>query len=183
MLNYLSSPPHAEINVNVGHGDAIRVEKTFEEKVVLQRIHPCYAETIGDQRARRRTTPGTDRDSVFFCVPHKVPNDQEIPGIPHALDNVHLVREAAVVHLRRIRQAASGTFLLPHLSLARLITLTHDLFEVLIRRQVAFRRRNGIVGQMVDAGRQTQIAHFRDLDGAPQRLRQFTAKDVPHLIG
>ena len=110
MINYFSAPAHTEINVDVRHGDAIRVEKTFEEKIVLQRIQICDAQAVGDQGARRRTTPRTNGDSVFFGVSHKVPNDQKVSRVSHALNDAHLVRQPALVVIQRIREGPSCEF-------------------------------------------------------------------------
>src|SRR6516164_3245732 len=38
VVNELAAAPHAEIDVDIGHGDTLGIEETFEEKIVLERV-------------------------------------------------------------------------------------------------------------------------------------------------
>src|SRR5882757_5755959 len=54
-----STAIHAEVDVEVWHGDAFRVEKALEQQVVRDRIQFGDAETVGNQRARTGAAPRT----------------------------------------------------------------------------------------------------------------------------
>ena len=39
VVNHLAAPVHAEINVNIGHGNAFRIQEALEQQLVLQGIN------------------------------------------------------------------------------------------------------------------------------------------------
>src|SRR5256714_9982501 len=47
VVDYFGPPVDAEVNVYVGHRDALRVEEALEEKIVLERVHVRDFETVG----------------------------------------------------------------------------------------------------------------------------------------
>src|SRR5437867_12965639 len=73
-----SSPPvHAEIDIDIRQRHALGIEKTLEEKSVLQRIRVSYPHTIRNQTTCGRTTAATDWNVVFTIVPDEIQNNQE----------------------------------------------------------------------------------------------------------
>src|SRR6185437_3011790 len=84
VIDYLAAPAHTEINVDIGHRHAFRIQKAFKEEVVLQRIHIGDTEAISHQRAGRRTAPRTYGNSILLRVLNEVPHDQEISRVTHA---------------------------------------------------------------------------------------------------
>jgi len=72
----MSGPPTlVEVDVDVGHGDAIGVQEALEQQSVLQRIQFGDAQGVGDHRARGRSTTRTHADAVLLGVAHEVGDD------------------------------------------------------------------------------------------------------------
>ena len=81
----------AEVDVEVGHGDAVGVQKALEEKVVAQRVDVGDADGIGDDAADARAAPGADGDIVQARPVDIVPHDEEVIGKAHLDDDGKLV--------------------------------------------------------------------------------------------
>ena len=58
----------AEVDVEVGHRHALRVEEALEQQVVAQRIEVGDAERVGDQRAGARAAARADRARRCACA-------------------------------------------------------------------------------------------------------------------
>ena len=59
VLNDLAAAMRAEVDVDIGHADALRIEEALEQQAVLQRIDVGDLHRIADQTAGRRSAPGT----------------------------------------------------------------------------------------------------------------------------
>src|SRR5213594_917582 len=93
-----SSPPvHAEIDIDIRQRYALGIEKTLEEKSVLQRIQVSYPHTIRNQTASGRTTAGAHWNFVFTSVPDEIPNNQEVSGVLHSLNDPDFFFQAGFV--------------------------------------------------------------------------------------
>ncbi len=68
----------AEVDVEVGHRDPLRVQETLEQQVVAQRIEVGDALRIGHQRARAGTPARSDRAAVVLGPVDEVAHDQEV---------------------------------------------------------------------------------------------------------
>ena len=90
VLDDLAPAVHAEVDVYIGHGDALGIEEAFEEQLVLERVDVGYLHHVGDERARRRSTAWPDGDSLLLGVADEVPHDQEVAGEVHLLDDAQL---------------------------------------------------------------------------------------------
>ena len=55
VLDDLSAAVHAEVDVDIGHGDALRVEEALEEELVLERIDVGDLHDVRDEASRRRS--------------------------------------------------------------------------------------------------------------------------------
>jgi hypothetical protein len=80
VVDDLAAAVHAEIDVDIGHGDALGIQEALEEQLVLQRIDIGDAERVGNERSGGRSAAGTDGNVVLFGVADEVPDDQEIAG-------------------------------------------------------------------------------------------------------
>src|SRR6202012_3459546 len=88
VFNDLAAPVHAEVDVDIGHRDALWVEEAFEEELVLQRIDVGDLHDVGDKRSGGRASARSDRDVLLASIPDKVPDDHEIAGKLHLFDDV-----------------------------------------------------------------------------------------------
>ena len=72
------------------------------------RIDVGDAQAVGDEAAGRRAAARPDRDALLAGVADEVPDDQEVPGVPHALDHRDLVVEPRRVLVEVVAQLAVG---------------------------------------------------------------------------
>ena len=84
---------HREVDVDVGHRLAARVEEALEEQVVGERVDVGDRQRVGDDRAGGRATAGADGDAVVLRVADEIPDDQEVGGEAHLLDHAELELE------------------------------------------------------------------------------------------
>ena len=90
IINHPVAIALAEINVEVGHGNPLRIEKALEQQVVLQRIQIGNLEGIGHQGAGTGAAPGPDRTTVLLGPVDEITNDQKIARKAHLQDRVDL---------------------------------------------------------------------------------------------
>ncbi len=64
VLDDLAAPVLAEVDVDVGRADALRVQEALEDQVVLDRVDVRDAQAVGDQAAGGRAATRADRDAA-----------------------------------------------------------------------------------------------------------------------
>ena len=89
----------AEVNVDIGHGDAFRVEEALEQQVVGQGVQVGDLDGVSHQRTGGRTPAGTDRDPLVLGPVDEVGHDQEVGRELHLADAVQLDAQAVEVGL------------------------------------------------------------------------------------
>ena len=62
--DHLVAPVHAEVDVEVGHGDALGVEEALEEQVVREGIEVGDPHRVRDERSGAGPAAGADGDVV-----------------------------------------------------------------------------------------------------------------------
>ena len=97
VVNDFAATVHAEIDVDVGHGHALGVQEALEEQFVLQWVDVGDAERVGDQRTCGRPTARSHGNAMLFGVADEVPDDQEIAGELHLLNNGEFAFETLLV--------------------------------------------------------------------------------------
>ena len=80
----------AEVDVDVGHRDAVGVEETFKQEVVVERINLGDAQAVGHQGAGRAAPPRPHRDVSAAGEADEIHDDEEIPCVAHTLDHPEL---------------------------------------------------------------------------------------------
>ena len=141
-----------EVDVDVRHRLAARVEEALEEEVVLDRVDVGDLERVGDDRPGRRAAARPDADPVRLREADEVPDDQEVVGEAHLPDRLQLELEP-VLELRR------------HRSVALLQAFFAELDEV-VEGVAAVRRRE--VRQPDDAELDRDGAALGDLERPPR---------------
>ena len=96
------APVLAEVDVEVRHRDAVRIEEAFEQQRETQRVDVGDGGGIGDQRAGTRTAPRPYRNPLRFGPFDEIGNDQEIAGEFHLLDDAELEFEPLAILLDRM---------------------------------------------------------------------------------
>jgi hypothetical protein len=95
----LVAPLHAEVDVEVGHADPLRVEEALEEEVIRDGIEVRDAHRVRDDAPRTRAAPRADGDAALLRVTDEVPHDEEVAGELHRRDDVELDLEPLRVRL------------------------------------------------------------------------------------
>ena len=82
---------NAEVNVDIRHGDALRVQKALKKEAVFDRVDIRNLKTVGNYTSCRRAAPGADRYALCFGVADKVRGDEKIVREAHIANHIKLV--------------------------------------------------------------------------------------------
>ena len=160
----------AEVDVEVGHRHAVRVQETLEQQLVAQRVEVGDRERVGDERACPRSPPRADRAAVGFRPIDEVGHDQEVAGKAHLQDRRDLELEPLHV-TRSLGIAFRGIGV--EVRQPRLQALVRGEAEVLGHRELfALDERRGEVRQLRFAEHELQAATACDLDRVAHGARQ-----------
>ena len=102
VADHVGAAAVVEVDVDVGHRDAVGVEEPLEQQVVRDRVEVGDAERVGDQRAGRRAAAGAHRDAVVLGPVDEVRDHDEVAGEPHLGDDAELVFEPLLEPLKRL---------------------------------------------------------------------------------
>ena len=91
VLNDLVAPTLVEVDIDIGHGDALGIEEALEDEPVAQRVELGDAHGVGDHGAGSRSTPRPDPDAVGLGPVDVVGHNEEVAGEPHLGDDADLV--------------------------------------------------------------------------------------------
>ena len=149
--------PVREVHVEIGRGDPFRIEESFEDQVVLQRVKVRDPNDV-PHRAARAGTPEPDEDAVIPGVLHVVRDDQEVPREPHLFDDREFVFEPVLDPRGQLR--------IPLLRAA-----PYEMREVLVRIVEALRKRE--LGQPGLSEFDLHIAPRRDRHGVLECIRDI----------
>ncbi len=144
----------AEVHVDIGHGDALRVQEPLEEKVIFDGIDVRDVQAVSDYASRRAPSSGADHDVVLPREIDVIPDDQEIVHVPHLADRVQLVLQS-----------------LPEGPVVVRVPLLHAVVAELVQVSpgvIAFRHLE--VRELGDAELDLHVAAVRDLVRVVQRL-------------
>ncbi|CCK05506.1 titin [Cronobacter sakazakii 696] len=97
VLNHLVAFFHAEVDVEVGHGDTFRVKETFEQQVEFQRIEIGDFQRIRHQRPRARTTAWPYRNTIILRPLDKLHDDQEVTREAHLVNHLEFNIQALII--------------------------------------------------------------------------------------
>ena len=93
----------AEVSIDIRHGDALRIQEAFKEKVETQRVDFRDMQKVGDNAPRRAPTPRPDRNAVRLRIADEVHDDQEIVGESHLIDDTELIVQPLLLFSRGMR--------------------------------------------------------------------------------
>ncbi len=83
----------AEVDVEVGHRHALRIEEALEQESEADGIEVGDGERVGHERARAGAAPRTDRNALRFGPLDEVGDDEEIALVVHAGNDAELEGE------------------------------------------------------------------------------------------
>ena len=130
---HLTAPPLAEIHIDVGHRDALGIEKALEEQIVFHRVHVGDAQRITYQAAGGRPTARSDRDYLRPGIADKIPHDQEVALVAHLGDHLDLGGKPLLVFREGVPQPARLKERLENGN-PLVETLTNDPLEISVER-------------------------------------------------
>ena len=105
VFDHLVAARHAEVDVEVGHRHALRIQEALEQEFMPDGIEVGDAEHPGDQRAGARAAARPDRDLALARPADEVGDDQEVALEAHAADDAELALEPLAVGPRLGRRA------------------------------------------------------------------------------
>ena len=170
--DHLLSPVLAEVDVEVGHRDPLRVEEALEEQAVTQRIQIGDGQGIGHQRTGARPPARAHGNAVRLGPLDEVRDDQEVAGEAHLGDDPDLpLQPFEIFRLRRVIGLALGH--------AGLQTFARLMGQLLGLAAVAF---GGEARQDRIALVDHEGAAARDIERVVASLGKIGEKR-PHLMG
>ena len=86
----LAAPALVEVDVEVGHRDAVRVEEPLEDQAVLERVEVGDPHGVRGHRPGARPAARADPDPVLLGPVDEVGDDEEIAGEAHLRDDAGL---------------------------------------------------------------------------------------------
>ena len=89
-----------------GMRHALGIQEALEQQLVLQRINVGDAQRVGHQRTGGRTAARSHGNVVLLRVADEVPDDQEVSGELHLLDDGEFARQPLLVVVERVLQPA-----------------------------------------------------------------------------
>src|SRR5262249_51847794 len=101
----------AQVDVDIGSLGALRVQKSLEQEVVLDRTNVADLQQIAHERAASGAARRSG-NTALSRIPHEVPYNQEVRSEAHAVDHRKLVLEALPCSFGRALAVASSHTLL-----------------------------------------------------------------------
>ena len=153
----------AEVDVEVGHGDAFRIQKALKQQLVFDRVQVGNFERIGHQRTGARTPSRPHRAAVLLGPVDEVAHDQKVARKTHLQDGADL--ELKALHV--LGHARLALFLLG-------VQVRHAVFEALVRgvAKIIVRRHAHAVHQRRRELRQLRLAQHQGQAAALGNLQR-----------
>ena len=155
VLDDLAPAADAEVHVDVGHGDPLRVQETLEHQAVFHGVDLGDGHAVGHHGPGGGAPARPHGDVVAFGVADEVGDDEEVVHEAHLPDDAHLVLQPLHVLPGAVRVATGEALAAKLLKIGVRVALP--------LRQVEFR-------QVVDTELEVHLAHVGDFLGVLQRL-------------
>ena len=85
--NHVIAIAGVEVHIDIGHAHTRRVEESFEQKVVLQRVKLSDAQAIRHRTTSSGTTTRPNANAFIFGVLNEVPHNEEVRAKAHLFDD------------------------------------------------------------------------------------------------
>ena len=86
IFEHLMAAVVAEVEVDIGHRHASRIQEAFKDERMLKRVHHCDAKRVRDDGACRRTARVVP-NAMIAGEGTQVPHDEEVGIEAHAVDD------------------------------------------------------------------------------------------------
>ena len=91
IFDYAGSLRILEVHVDIRHGYTFRIQETFKQKIIANRIQLCNSKRISYQTACCRSSSRSYHNVMVSCIPDEIPHNKEIIHIPHIFNNTQLI--------------------------------------------------------------------------------------------
>ena len=95
IVDDFATPGLAEVDVEVGGRNTVRIQKALENEIVANRVDRDDSQCIGNNATAAGPPARTDRNAVLSGIVNEIPHDEEVVDKPCLLDNPHFCIEAA----------------------------------------------------------------------------------------
>ena len=167
VLHDLLPPADAEVDVNVRHGNPLRVQKPLKVEGVLHGVHVGDGQAVGHHAPGGGAPAGAHRDALPLGIADEVRDDEEVVHKPHLPDNPHLIVQPLPVALGMVGVAAGKALLAQLLEVGVPVGVPLRQFEL---------------RQVVDAELEVHAAQLGDLPRVLQGLG-VVGEQLGHLLG
>ena len=83
VINHTITIGLTKVNIEIGHGNPLRVEKPLKQQVVAQRVQVGNVQGVGHQRTGPRASAWPHRTAIVFGPIDEVADDQKVAGKAH----------------------------------------------------------------------------------------------------
>ena len=174
VFNNLVAFLHAEVNVEVGHGDTFRIKETFEQQVKFQRVEVSNFQRVSHQRPGTGTTSWPHRHAVILRPLDKLHHDQEVTREPHLVNHLQLNIQTLII----FRTAFNPLFRIGEQEFQALFqTLFGFLNQIIFGGHIPGRE----LRQEVFTKAHGHVTAFGDLNAVFQRFGNI-GKELAHLF-
>src|ERR1022692_1752406 len=87
VVDDFAAPVHAEVDVDVGHGNPLGIQEALEDQFVAQRIDVGDFERPTDRAAGGRPAARANRNPALLGELDEVPDDEKVSGKLHLLNH------------------------------------------------------------------------------------------------
>ena len=94
ILDHRLSALWFKVHVNIRHGYSLRIQETFKEQIIPDRVQLGDPKCIGNQASCGRTSSRTNHDIVVPGIFDKIPYDEKVIYISHIFDSRQLIIQA-----------------------------------------------------------------------------------------
>ncbi len=148
VVDHLAAAVDAEVHVDIGHADALRVQEALEKEAVFDRVDVGDVQAVADDAARGAAAPGSDGDALSLGIADEVRDDQKIIHKAHPADHGQLIVEL-LVHLRPVGETLGEAPLAELLQIGKAVRLPGGEFEA---RQVVVAEFEVVAALVRDGG-------------------------------
>ena len=87
VLDDLTAARILDVDVDVGHRDAVGVKESLKQQIILQWVEVSDIERIGDDRPSRRSSPWPKDDTLVLPPVDEILDNQKVPVIAHLVEH------------------------------------------------------------------------------------------------
>ena len=92
--NHLIAVTRVKVHIDIGHSDTTRIQESFKQQVVLDRVQVGNAQAIRNCTSSGRSTARTNTNRMVARVANHVPHNQEVRTEAHLFNSLQFEIES-----------------------------------------------------------------------------------------